>query len=124
MREWILFLLLSITLVGCKQSALEKPKNLIKEEMMIDVLYDMAIIEAIKSNNPPALDKYGINPATFVYEKYHIDSLQFAKSDQYYAVNVDIYSKMFEKVNARLEAQKKALYLKGPRAVKLDRKDR
>jgi hypothetical protein len=115
MREWILFLLLSITLVGCKQSALEKPKNLIKEEMMIDVLYDMAIIEAIKSNNPPALD---------VYEKYHIDSLQFAKSDQYYAVNVDIYSKMFEKVNARLEAQKKALYLKGPKAVKLDRKDR
>jgi hypothetical protein len=111
-------------LVGCKQSALEKPKNLIKEEMMIDVLYDMAIIEAIKSNNPPALDKYGINPATFVYEKYHIDSLQFAKSDQYYAVNVDIYSKMFEKVNARLEAQKKALYLKGPKAVKLDRKDR
>ena len=123
-RKGILLLMLLITFVSCKKSVLEKPDNLIEEEMMINILYDLSIIEAIKATNPIALDKYGINSSTFVYQKYKIDSLQLAKSDRYYAVDVDKYSKMFDEVNKRLEEQKKALTPNGSKPVLLDSKHR
>ena len=121
-RKGMLLLMLMITFVSCKKSVLEKPDNLIEEEMMINILYDLSIIEAIKATNPIALDKYGINPSTFVYQKYKIDSLQLAKSDRYYAVDVDRYSKMFDEVNKRLEEQKKALTPNGSKPILLDSK--
>lgn len=121
-RKGMLLLMLMITLVSCKKSVLEKPDTLIEEETMVNILYDLSIIEAIKATNPIALDKYGINPSTFVYQKYKIDSLQLAKSDRYYAVDVDRYSKMFDEVNKRLEEQKKALTPNGSKPILLDSK--
>ena len=36
-----------------------------------------------------------------------MDSLQFAQNNHYYAADMANYKKMFEKVNQRLEAEKK-----------------
>lgn len=123
-KKWMLLLMMMITFVSCKKSVLEKPDNLIEEEMMVDIFYDLSIIEAIKSNDPIALDKYGINPSTFIYQKYKIDSIQLAKSDRYYAVDVDKYRKIFDEVNKRLADQKKALTPNGSKPILLDSKKR
>jgi hypothetical protein len=46
---------------------------------MIDVMYDLSILDAIKYQNPASLETYKINPSQYIYKKYKIDSAQFAK---------------------------------------------
>ncbi|MES2545543.1 MAG: DUF4296 domain-containing protein [Bacteroidota bacterium] len=101
-----LFLLLSICL-SCEQSSIVKPDNLIDEDVMVDIIYDFSLLEAIKAENRTSLQENKINPNDYIYKKYKIDSLQFAKSDQYYASDVKNYKKLYEKVTKRLEEKTK-----------------
>ena len=98
--------MVAFVIISCKQTALPKPKNLIDEDVMVDVLFDIAIIEAIKVSNPFSLQTKGIDARTYVYKKYKIDSTQFAKSDKFYAVDVQNYAKMYQKVIDRIKEQK------------------
>ncbi len=99
--------------VGCNSNSVEKPQNLIGKETMVAILYDMALLEAIKTQNINGgiSSKVG---SDYVYKKYKIDSLQFVKSNKYYAADIDEYKKMFEQVKARLvkETQKTESELK------------
>lgn len=73
---------------------------------MIDIITDLAVLEAVQSHNPSLLQLYGINPKEYVYKKYNVDSLQLAQSNRYYALNIKEYDAMYEKVKVRLEQQK------------------
>jgi hypothetical protein len=102
MKRRVVFLLL-LSLMGCKDTV-EKPKNLIAKDKMIDILYDISLLEAIKSQNIQG----GIKNKTaneYLYQKYQVDSLQVAQSNKYYAADVEEYKKMFEEVKKRLEEQ-------------------
>lgn len=97
-KYFLLFVLLSV--VACQEKAVEKPANLIPKDKMKNIIYDLAILQAMKGVNQAALDSNGIDPATYVYKKYKVDSLQFAKSDQYYAIeNVKEYEKMYNEIS-------------------------
>ena len=96
---------------GCNNSVPE-PKNLIDEDKMIDILYDISVLEAIKSTNPLSLENRAINPKTYIYTKYKIDSLQFANSDKFYASDIKNYQKMYKKVIEKIDAIKKSDSLK------------
>ena len=106
-----LFLLFTI-LISCEKSAIPKPENLIDEEVMVDIMFDISILEAIKSQKAVVLEANAINPNTYIFKKYKIDSLQFANSDKFYASDVKKYKKIFDKVNKRIadkmERSKKA----------------
>jgi len=91
--------------VSCN-TAIEKPKNLIEKDKMIDVLYDISLLEAIKTQNINGGIK-NKDANEYLYKKYNIDSTQLAQSNKYYAADVDEYKKMFEEVKARLEEQTK-----------------
>jgi PBP1b-binding outer membrane lipoprotein LpoB len=93
-------------LTGCGNDVVKKPDNLIAKDKMTDIIYDLAILEAIRSQKPTVLEQNSINPNTYIYRKYHIDSLQFAKSNQYYASDIDGYKKIYEEVSKKLEAHK------------------
>jgi hypothetical protein len=84
----------------------KKPDNLISKEVMIDIITDLAVLEAVQSHNPSLLQLYGINPKEYVYDKYRVDSMQLAQSNRYYALNIKEYDAMYEKVKVRLEQQK------------------
>ena len=45
----------------------------------------------------------------FLFQKYQIDSTQFAQSDKYYASIPLQYQMIYEQVEARLEKKRKAL---------------
>lgn len=105
-KSLILFLIVSICL-SCQESSIVKPDNLIDEDTMVDIIYDFALLEAIKAENRESLQKNQINPNEYVYKKYKIDSIQFAKSDQYYATDVKNYKKIYDKVTKRLEEKTK-----------------
>jgi hypothetical protein len=90
-----------------KPADAKKPYNLMTEDQMVSVLYDIALLESIKSQKPISLDRKGINPKTYVFKKYKIDSLQFARSNHYYSADVPAYKRIFERVDKRLERKQK-----------------
>ena len=97
-----LFLLFAI-LISCQKPAVSKPDNLIDEEVMVDIMYDVSVLEAMKSQKAFVLEANKINPNTYIYKKYKIDSLQFANSDKFYASDIKKYKEIFDKVNERIE---------------------
>jgi hypothetical protein len=97
-----LFLLFAI-LISCQKPAVQKPDNLIDEEVMVDIMYDISVLEAMKSQKAVVLETNNINPNTYIYKKYKIDSLQFANSDKFYASDIKKYKEIFDKVNKRME---------------------
>ena len=97
-----LFLLFAI-LISCQKPAVPKPDNLIDEEVMVDIMFDISVLEAMKSQKAVVLEANKINPTTYIYKKYKIDSLQFASSDKFYASDIKKYKVIFDKVNKRME---------------------
>jgi DNA modification methylase len=101
MKKNIFLVCLLFLVMGCHTTTVEKPNNLIDKDKMIDILYDMSLLEAIKTQN---INGGMTNKAAneYIYKKYKIDSVQFVKSNKYYASNLDEYKKMFEKIKERL----------------------
>ena len=103
----LLLLSAILTMLSCREQIIEKPEKLIDETTMKDIIYDLAVLEAIKTQKPLALAKNKINPRTYIYSKYGIDSLQFARNNAWYASDIDKYKAMYEAVGRRLEKRKK-----------------
>jgi hypothetical protein len=103
MRKIITFLAIVIVFVSCKEEAVEKPERLIEKEKMVDIMYDLAILEGIKYQNSASLMTYNINPSQYIYKKYKIDSLQFAQSNVYYASNYTKYKDIFDEIIKRID---------------------
>ena len=100
----IILLGMMVLFFGCNSNSVEKPNNLIGKDKMVDILYDISLLEAIKTQNING----GITVKTgndFIYKKHKIDSVQFAKSNKYYASDVEAYKKLFEKVKERLNKE-------------------
>ncbi len=100
-------LLAILALLGCKEDLVKKPDLLIEKSKMMDIMYDLALLEAIKYQNPAVLDSNQIRPKQFIYKKYKIDSLQLAQNNRYYAADYKSYKVMFESVVKRIESEKK-----------------
>jgi hypothetical protein len=69
----------------------------------------MSILKASKDVNVKLLEKNGVVPEDFVYEKYGIDSLQFALSNEFYAYNLKDYKDIYTSVKNRLTKEKEHL---------------
>lgn len=101
--------LIVLLLVSCAEKLIEKPENLISEDKMADVLYDMSILIAAKNTSKTLLQEKGIDIMDYLYNKYDIDSVQFVESDLYYAANTVVYEALYEKVKTRLSKEKKEM---------------
>lgn len=106
MKKLLLIISLSLLLLNCDSKPVEKPNDLISKEMMVDILYDLYVVNAIKSSNAKYLNELNITPANYIYQKYKVDSLQFSRSDRYYATDVEDYEKLYQRVTTRLQEQK------------------
>ena len=103
MRLITLLLAFLLAFVGCT-TAIEKPKKLIEKDKMVDILYDIALLEAIKSQNVNG----GISSKKaneFLFKKYKIDSLQWEENNKYYASDIEEYKKMYEEVKKRIQEE-------------------
>ncbi|MFV8353052.1 DUF4296 domain-containing protein [Flavobacterium sp. XS2P14] len=105
MRKIILFLAIAIVFVSCKEEVVPKPDRLIAQDVMVDIMYDLTVLEAIKNQNPASLDTFKINSRAYIFKKYKIDSIQYAKSNIYYASDYNEYKSMFEQISKRLEVK-------------------
>ncbi len=102
-------IVLIIALLSCNDTLLEKPDSLIPEDKMVEILKDLAIVNAAKSTNVAVLHDNDIEPMAYIFEKHGIDSLQFVESDRYYASIPPQYEKIYKEVESKLEKQIKAM---------------
>ncbi|SHI35675.1 DUF4296 domain-containing protein [Pseudozobellia thermophila] len=100
-------LILVFWLWSCNEKLLEKPDNLIEKEKMVQILTDVAIVNAAKITNVSILRDNNIDPMAYVFERHGIDSLQFVESDRYYASLPAEYEEIYLKVEAVLEGRQK-----------------
>lgn len=101
----ICFVLVSL-IFSCKEAVIKIPENLIEKEVMVDILYDLSLLEAINFQTSKPLEAYKLTPSQYIYQKYKIDSLQFAQNNMYYAADYKAYKKMNEQINTRLDKNK------------------
>jgi hypothetical protein len=104
------FLVVSILFfISCENMEVKKPSNLISEDQMVEILYDMVLINSSKGVNKKLLQKNINNPEAYIFKKHNIDSLQFAESNAYYTFKNEVYKTIYEKLELKLTTQKTKL---------------
>jgi len=98
---------LAVLLISCGEKLMEKPEDLIPKEKMINILKDMTILNSAKSTNISVFHDNKIEPTSFIFSEYGIDSLQFVTSDRYYASLPNEYEAMYIEIEKQLEAEEK-----------------
>ena len=98
-----LFILLIFCSCGLVNDENLVPDNLIAEEKMVDILYDMSLISVSKGINKRILENNGMKPKKYILKKYNIDSLQFVLSNEYYSQDLERSLKIYEEVLNILE---------------------
>tara|TARA_B100000427_G_scaffold320641_1_gene320222 strand:- start:1073 stop:1528 length:456 start_codon:yes stop_codon:yes gene_type:complete len=102
---------IAIIIFGCNNVSQKNPipKNLISEEKMIDVIYEMTLISVSKGVNRRVLENNGVVPEKYIFNKYNIDSLQFALSNQFYSNHLETYLRIYNRVKEKLEENKEII---------------
>lgn len=104
--------------ISCKKDVIKQPAKLIEKDKMIDIMYDLSLLEAMRYQKPLSLDSIENDPTKFVLKKYKVDSLQFAQNNMYYASDYESYKDMFDEVNKRISVNQRA----ADSLVKIDEK--
>ena len=103
----LLFVLFAV--FSCGNNAVDKPENLIDEDVMVNILYDLTVIQSANNYSPLTFTQNDIKVNDIIHKKYSIDSITFAKSNRYYASDPHEYQKLFKKVFEKIDNEKKAL---------------
>ena len=106
MKYSLSFILVMLLLFSCAEELIQKPENLIPQDKMVLIFKEMAIVNAAKGTNIGKLKDNGIEPTSYIFEKFEIDSAQFVDSDRYYASKPLLYETMYKDVEAKLENQR------------------
>jgi hypothetical protein len=105
----LVFIYLMFVLASCAEKLMEKPENLIPEAKMVEILNDLAIVNAAKVTNIQVLRDNDIEPMQYIFVKHGIDSLQFVESDRYYASIPELHEEIYIEVEEKLEVEKEQL---------------
>jgi len=108
MKNFIVILLVLFFSISCKKDVVKQPAKLIEKEKMIDIMYDLSLLEAMRYQKPLSLDSIENDPKKFILRKYKVDSLQFAQNNMYYASDYESYKDMFDEVNKRISVVQRA----------------
>ena len=82
------------------------PENLISEDKMIEILYDMSLISVSKGINKRIIENNGMKPKKYILKKHNIDSIQFVASNEYYSKDLETYLSIYEEVLKKLQSNR------------------
>ena len=100
-----LLLVISLTIVACQDiDSVKKPDKLISRDQMEEIMYESILLKSARGYNTGQLAEYGIAPETYIFEKFNIDSAQFAQNTAYYAQNLEEYTALNKNVRERVLA--------------------
>ncbi len=110
--KWVFLVVGMMLLFSCQDvREVERPHDLIPEQKMVEVLTDLSLINSAKNYNRRLLEETGLKPKEFLYEKHNIDSLQLARSTEYYADNPAQLERIYKELQNNLEEMKDQLEL-------------
>jgi len=92
------YLIISIFIIGCSTNA---PENLISEEKMESIIFDIMILNA-SSSYDLKIDNDMISDE-LIFRKYDIDSAQFYESELHYSRNPRIHFNIYSNVKRRIQ---------------------
>lgn len=100
-----ILLFVNLFFYNCSQrNTIEKPQGLISTEKMELILYDLSVMNGLRSSQGRKEIFEPIMNVTYIYKKYKIDSAQLAASDSYYAKNPMQYLRIHRNVEKRLNS--------------------
>ena len=92
------YLIIFIFIVGCSTNA---PENLISEEKMESIIFDIMILNA-SSSYDLKIDNDIISDE-LIFRKHDIDSAQFYESELHYSRNPRIHFNIYSNVKRRIQ---------------------
>jgi len=105
-RNIIISIILILGFTACDTEVYKKPKHLIKEKKMIDMLVDVHLAEAAYNNqsyrNTTARRLTETDFYYSVLHKYNVPDSVFERSFVYYASKPKVFEKMYRQVTNRL----------------------
>ncbi len=102
-----LLLVFILCILSCQSiTTPEEPETVLEEELMINILTDIAFIRAAKTSSRKVFDEKGINPESYILRKYGVDSIVFAENNAWYGGQLERYKAMFTKVKSNIEVSK------------------
>ena len=96
-----------IILSSCAQVEEVPPENLIGEEKMADLIFELAVLDAGKGFVPKDQKERIVLDANSFYDHHDIDSVQFTTSSAYYAKQPKAYLRIVSMAKTKLEEFKK-----------------
>lgn len=110
MKHLPILLILLLSFFGCQNvDQPEKPENLISKDKMVDILTETYLANASRSVDNKSIIRKGIMMDDLIYKNFGVDSLQFAKSNAFYAADVNTYMSIFQEVETRLDVKRKRM---------------
>ncbi len=89
--------------LSCGQVDQEKPENLIEEEKMADLIFELALFDASKAFVMKGeTTRIGLDSESF-YKYHNIDSTKFALSNAYYAKQPKAYLRIISAAKKKFE---------------------
>ena len=109
MKNYLFLVGFVLVFVSCKKiHESPEPDNLMSQDKMVDIMYDIRVMNAAKSKNYKKVKDSAVFIDKFVYHKYQIDSTTLRQNLDYYATNSFKTAKDIEfAVQKRLERFKK-----------------
>jgi hypothetical protein len=102
MMKQFVYILFVFFVISCQDiQPVKNPADLIDQAKMEEILYDIAIVNAARGYD----SKYGVAPETYIFEKYDIDSLQYAENVSYYSSDIESYKDMYLAIQKRVEGE-------------------
>lgn len=99
---WFFALAILLFLSGCK---VQRPKGILPEGKMEEILYDYHIAKAMGENLASSDNYKRALYAEYVFQKHGTTEAAFDSSLVWYTRNTEVLSKMYDRVNKRLTAQ-------------------
>ena len=118
MKKTILLALLILS--SCAQVEEVPPENLIGEEKMADLIFELAVLDATKGFVPKDQKQRIDLDADSFYQFHEIDSAQFTSSNAYYAKQPKVYLRIVSMAKTKLEEFEKNMEESDNEILKID----
>lgn len=105
MNKNCLYVIFFLLLIGCSNRVIEKPQNLIPQEQMEEILYDIAFLNAVKNVDYQLFEKNMIDVDKIIYDDNQIDSLQLIQNMVYYTSVPELFEQMIIRINNRAKLE-------------------
>lgn len=104
--QWYSILLLAFGLTSCQ---VKRPKEVLSDAKMENVLYDYHIAKAMGEEVPYSENYKRVLYVESVFKKHGITQADFDTSMVWFTRNPEALTKVYEKVNARLKAERELI---------------